>query len=174
MGTPSTNPSELNRWLNINAVTALERTRGYIVLPAFDVTYEWQGYSELLVAFNFSASNNFSLRGYLVPSNPTFTLAIAWADSNGVVYRYSLWRADSDVIYFNMPAYSGQLIKKNFRLEIWSNEDESTPIVPPVVVGGIIYGEDGEPIYGEGGPIVGESFTTVYSGATAAEDLSIL
>lgn len=57
-------PRQLQRWLDINPVSRLERTSSFITLPAFNITYTWQGYSDIVGAFNFEGPNNFSLKAY--------------------------------------------------------------------------------------------------------------
>lgn len=126
-------PRVLDRWLDINSQNGpLSRVQMYFTLPTFSVGVTWRGYSDIVAAFNFESPNSFSLTvsgptanqpntvRYTVPTNPNYTLCISWHDSEGNMYRYSLWRADGDVIYFNLPVYTGQLIKKNCRFEVWS------------------------------------------------------
>ncbi len=120
-------PRQLNRWLDVNAQNGpLRRTSKFITLDAFSQDVEWLGYSDIVLVYNFAATHNFSLKlNYEAPVSPDYTLCISWVDANENVYRYSLWRSADDVIYFELPEYSGQLIKGNFRLEIWSTD--STP-----------------------------------------------
>jgi len=125
-----TQPRQVMRWMDIHAQGgSLKRTRGYVVLPSFSQAHTWLGYSDIVLSFNFTASNNFSLRsgGSAYPSSPNYTLCISWIDDDYTVYRYVIWRADNDVIYGEIPDYAGQLIKKNFRFEIWSTS--ATPVV---------------------------------------------
>jgi hypothetical protein len=122
-------PRRLQRWLDVNPVTRLTRTSSYITLPSFSQAVTWQGYSVIVASFNFEGPNNFSLK-YLtseMPLSPNYCLCIMWKDSNNVVYRYALWKGVGEVFYFNVPLYTGQEIKKNFRFEIWSTN--STPAV---------------------------------------------
>ena len=130
-------PRQLNRWLDINAQNGpLDRSRYYITLPAFSTVVNWLGYSDIVASFNFEAPNSFSLKwlnigdpttGVVspIPFNPNYLLAIMWRDSYGKVYRYALWKNVGEILYFNIPLYTGQRIAKNFRLEIWSTK--STP-----------------------------------------------
>lgn len=125
-----TQPRQLQRWLDVNRVTHLTRTQAYITLPAFSVNTTWQGYSDIVAAFNFEGPNNFSLRGFsgIEPTDiPNYLLCIMWRDSSGNVYRYKLWSGVGEVVYFDIPVYSGQKIAKNFRFEVWSTN--STPAV---------------------------------------------
>jgi hypothetical protein len=116
-------PRQLNRWLDINPQGGpLGRTQTFITLPSFNVAYTWKGYSEIVAAFNFEGPNNFSLTSLKteLPISPNYFLCIMWSDSNLSVYRYSLWSGVGEVIYFNIPVYTGQKIGKNFRFEVWS------------------------------------------------------
>lgn len=123
-------PRQLNKWLDVNSQNGpLRRVETFITLPAFTVNYTWRGYSDLIAAFNFEGPNNFSLRDFseLVPLNSNYTLCIMWVDNQMNVNRYSIWRNIEDVFYFPLIPYTGQQIKKNFRLEIWSaNVNPST------------------------------------------------
>lgn len=116
-----TQPRQLQRWLDVNKVNKLTRTQTYWTLPAFSVEGNWLGYSNIVAVFNFTATNNFSLPlDYVVPSNPGYCPCIMWVDEDYNVYRYRLWRDVGEVMWFDAPVYSGQLIKSNFRIEIWS------------------------------------------------------
>lgn len=127
-------PRQLNRWLDINSQNGpLSRTQTFFTMPAFSVDVNWLGYSDIVAAFNFEGPNNFSLRflqGSIIeglPSdiqkNPNYCLCIMWIDSTTTpytVHRYAIWQGVGEVQYLNIPLYTGQLIKKNFRLEVWS------------------------------------------------------
>lgn len=115
------NPPFLNRWLSVNKVVPLTRVRTFITLPVFSIVNDLLGYSTIMGAFNFEAPNNFSLVGLsdVIPDDPNYTLCISYVNDDFSVVRYSLWRASGDLMYFTLPEYEGQLIKKNFRLEIW-------------------------------------------------------
>lgn len=55
-------PRQLNRWLDVNQQNGpLTRARYFILLPAFTVTGTWIGVSDIVAAFNFEATNNFSI-----------------------------------------------------------------------------------------------------------------
>ena len=73
-----------------------------------------------------------------------------WKDSIGNTHRYKMWENVGEVLYFSVPNYSGQLIKKNFRFEIWS-------VSTGVPTGTIIYvigAEGGGAIGAEGGGFI--------------------
>jgi hypothetical protein len=115
-----TNPRMLNRWLDINPVFPLERTQTYITFPTFSLDAAWKGYSELVGVFNYASPNNFSLVSFDDVLNPNFVACVMWVDSAYNVYRYRLWKDVGEVFYFPAPLYTGQLIKGNFRIEIWT------------------------------------------------------
>lgn len=130
-------------WQNINKTTVLKKGRGYFVVPAVtnaDVSDNIiSGISpaetympNMLGKFNFTSPNNFSLTSF--PGKPEvnggYVLCIAYREDD-IVYRYRLWTPydsvedinelydiPSDKIFF--PLYTGQVIKKNFTIEIWS------------------------------------------------------
>jgi hypothetical protein len=139
-------PRWLQRWLDVNPIGALTRTEAYITLPAFSQTVTWQGYSDIVVAFNFEGPNNFTLKGFNVEPFPlpNYCLCVMWKDQYGNTNRYSLWRGVGEIIYDNIEVYNGQKIAKNFRLEIWSTNSspavQSVPInIYTSVLGGVDY-----------------------------------
>jgi len=122
-------PRQLNRWLDVNPVFPLTRTQTYLTFPAFNILYSWKGYSELVSAFNFEAPNNFTLPTYTTPDSPDYVLCISWQGLDRVVHRYKLWENVGEVFYFDVPLYTGQLIKGNFRFEVWSVEPAEITVV---------------------------------------------
>ena len=68
-------PRQLNRWLDINAQNgALKRTQTFISLPTFtQAASSWNGYSDIVVAFNFEGDNNFALKVLGEVSNSALT-----------------------------------------------------------------------------------------------------
>lgn len=133
MGTPiidaSAYPATLLRWLNVNAVAPLGRIRTYVDMPAFSQAHTWRGYSDIVAAFNVASPNNISLIGIssVLPTAPNYLLCVSYVNSDREVVRYKLWEDVGEVLYFNVPLYTGQLLKKNFRFEIWSTA--SSPAV---------------------------------------------
>lgn len=115
-------PKLIDRWLDINPQNGpLRRVETFVTLPVFSQQQTWRGYSDIIAAFNFEGPNNFSLKlDYVVPVSPNYVLCVMWIDQNRNVNRYSLWRNVGEVIFFDIPEYTGQLIRKNFRLEVWS------------------------------------------------------
>jgi len=122
-------PRTLQRWLDVNPLSKLTRTSGYITLPVFSQAVTWNGYSDIVATFNYEGPNNFSLQSIsaALPLNPNYVLCIMWKTTSGTVYRYALWLGVGEVFYFPVNLYTGQKIAKNFRFEIWSTN--STPAV---------------------------------------------
>jgi len=120
-------------------------------MPAFNQAVTWQGYSDIVVAFNYEGPNNFTLTGFNIEPSPApnYCLCVMWKDQYGNVQRYSLWRGVGEIIYEQIPVYSGQKIAKNFRFEIWSTN--SSPAVQTTainiytsVLGGVDYRYGGD------------------------------
>lgn len=135
-------PNFLDRWLDRNPLSALTRCRFFLVVPAFNIPSTWLGYSDIVGAYNYVSPNNFVLKdfGKWVPSNPNYTLCVAYANNDGSVVRYRLWTAVGEKFYSMVPQYNGQVIKKLFRFEIWngsagavSQAVDLTPILTSVL-----------------------------------------
>lgn len=122
-------PKQVLRWLDINPQGGpLRRTQSFVTVPAFSQVVNWLGCSDIVIAFNFEGPNNFSLiNGFALPLNPNYACAISWKDQNNKVTRYWLWIGVGEVVYFDQILYSGQLIAKNFRIEVWSTNN--TPAI---------------------------------------------
>lgn len=114
-------PRQLNRWLDINKVNKLTRAQTYFSIPVFSVDVRWSGYSELVAVFNYTATNNFSIKlnQTTLPIAPNYLACITWVDSSYNVHRYKLWES-SEVMFFDIPLYTNQQIKHHFRIEIWT------------------------------------------------------
>lgn len=115
-------------WHNVTPVVPAHFNRAYFDMPAFEVEdLEWKGASEIVRQFNFTSTKNFALRRR--PTKPTdvnYGLCIRYRVGD-VVTRYKLWD-DDDFQLPNVEMYNGQIIKKNFVLEIWSFRDETTAV----------------------------------------------
>lgn len=122
-------PRQLNRWLDVNPQGGpLGRTQTYITLPSFSQAFTWNGYSEIVASFNFEGPNNFSLKSIGgLPSSPNYLLCISYVDSSNKMHRYAIWEGVGEVLFFDVPLYTGQPIGKNFRFEIWN-----TPTTPAI------------------------------------------
>lgn len=80
--------------------------------------YSWAGASVIVAQFNFSASKNFVLEDLPeAPADANFCLCIRYRVGDEV-YRYKLWENVDEVL--NVPLYNGEVIKKNFVLEVWT------------------------------------------------------
>jgi len=120
-------PRQLNRWIDVSPQGgALKRTMSYLTVPLFSVSNTWLGYSQIIGAFNIEAPNNFNLKSFEAPTDPNYMLCISWINADYTVSRYALWKNVGEVIYFDCPLYDGEVVKKNFRFEIWNTND--TPI----------------------------------------------
>lgn len=118
-------PRQLNRWLDVNPQGGqLTRTHKYLSISAFTTTSVFNQYSQIVTSFNVEAPNNFSLKPYTVPANPNYVLCVSYRIGE-VVTRYLLWDATGSNIAFYITPYTGQIILKNFRLEIWDTSQGS-------------------------------------------------
>jgi len=112
-------------WVSRTPVTPLDLEGSFIELPAFSHTLEldvvdstWHGASELITQFNYSASKNFVIPD--LPEKPfeaNYVLCIRYRIDQ-TVFRYKLW--DDDASILGATLYDGEIIKKNFVLEVWS------------------------------------------------------
>lgn len=133
LSTASIWPRQINRWLDINAQNGpLQRTQTYITLPTFTFVNAWQGYSNLIAAYNFEGPNNISLTSLALvsPTNNSYLLCVMWIDKNNIVHRYALWTDVGEVMYIPHDLYTGQLIGKNFRLEVWTTSNSNNQLQP--------------------------------------------
>lgn len=113
-------PRYLQRWLDVNAITKLTRTSTFIQLLTFNqANSTWNGYSDIIFAFNFKSPNAISLSGITIPVSSNYALCISYK-VQGIVTRYLLWDAVGSRLPETFTSYNGQPIKKNFRLEIWN------------------------------------------------------
>ena len=113
---------------------AITKTNGYAVIPAFDyLAPVWNGASQIVTQFNYSADKNFVLRETPIKPHPyplpNYVPVIRYR-IGAVATRYKLW-AFADEILQEVPYYKGQVIKKNFVIEIWSaqNQERVTNLV---------------------------------------------
>jgi len=129
----NSDPNFLVRWLDRTPLSRLTRTRTFITIPAFNIVNPvGLSYSELVGAFPFEAPNNFALRSYTPPSQPNYIACVSYTtqDQHGNIntVRYKLWEDFGEVMYFHAPLYNGELIRKNFRYEIWSIPGEANSV----------------------------------------------
>ena len=113
-------PRQLNRWLDINPQNgALTKVSTTVTLPTFNVASSWNGYSDIVAAFNFEAPNNISLKDGVHPANPNFVLCVSYRIGSAVT-RYIVWDAVGSKMNQIITQYTGQPLLKNFRFEIWN------------------------------------------------------
>jgi len=97
-------------WISIHEVSAVRPERMYITLPVLaDTAYTWNGASEIIAQYDYSAPNNFTLKEYptAAPTGVNYVLCIRYR-IGGTVYRYKLWQNIGEVL--NVPLYNGVLI----------------------------------------------------------------
>lgn len=117
-------PTQLNFETILPAV-AVTKVYAYIDIPVFEYTdVTWDGASKAVIQFNYEASKNFIIRELpAIPTDVNFVPVISWRDGMETV-RYKLWSDVGEVI--NEPQYVSQVIKKNFKIEIWNIETSTT------------------------------------------------
>lgn len=107
-------PAPIAEWLN-----------SFVALPVF--SYEgipWKGASEIVTQFNYTATKNFTIRELPTPpANVNFCLVIRYRVGL-TSYRYKLWAGVEEVLNENL--YNGEVIKKNFVLEIWTTQNNTS------------------------------------------------
>ena len=114
-------PRELQRWLDINPVTKLDRIGSYLTIPAFSTPVSWNGVSDIVYTIDYNSSVPFSLKSISgLTKYPSFVLAVMYVNYDNSVVRYFLWKGIGEVIFGEMPLYTGQMIKPVFRFEVWS------------------------------------------------------
>lgn len=114
-----TYPRQLQRWLDVNRVTKLDRISTFITIPAFASNSDFDQVSDVIFAFNVESPNNISLKNWLVPSSPNYAMCVSYRVGN-VVTRYLLWDAEGSALNQQLEQYTGQLLLKNFRFEVWN------------------------------------------------------
>ena len=141
-------PRTLNRWLDVNPVHRLTRTHTYFVIPEFSLVVQEFDYSNLVGAYNYESTRNFTIKSSDLPTvkPDTYILCVMWKDSDYVTHRYKLWEDVDEVFYFPVSLYAGQLIKKNFRIEIWTTLNTG----PTVISGDVILDDFGDSVLGHG------------------------
>lgn len=91
----------------------------YIVVPAFSyIGPIWKGASEVVTQFNYTVDRNFVLKTRPTkPANVNYCPVIRYRVGY-TTYRYKLWSVVGEQL--NVPQYNGEVIKKNFVIEIWN------------------------------------------------------
>lgn len=105
-------------WATVRPATAIGKTFGYFDVPAFSFDSGWLGASVIVAQYNISLTRNFVLRNRPTkPANSNCLLAIRYRVGS-TVYRYKLWEDSFCTLQADL--YTGQVIKKNCVIEIWS------------------------------------------------------
>jgi hypothetical protein len=107
-------------WITRRPATRVEPRRGYITIPAFsysDVDVALEA-SYIRVQFCFSTPNNFTINTIPTVSGGNYAACIRYRVGD-TIYRYKLWDV-SDTVIPHVSQYAGQVIKKNFVIEIWT------------------------------------------------------
>lgn len=114
-------------WQSHEAATVVGPTFARVQIPAFDVQdIEWAGASYSVRQYNYTATKKFVLKNRPTkPSTANFVPCIKYRMGE-TVYRYKLW--EDEKLIADIPLYNGELIRKNFCIEIWSLEDETTAV----------------------------------------------
>lgn len=114
-------------WVTCRPATPMVPNYGFVLLPVFDLSgITWLGSSSIVRQFNYSASRNFVLRRRPTkPADANYLLCIRHRIDDDV-FRYKLW--DDEDAAVDAPLYTGQVVKKNFALEIWNLNGETTAV----------------------------------------------
>ena len=118
--------ANITDWDTYTPATAVGKSYAYIDLPVFSYSSNlaWGGASEIATQFNFSASQNFVLLNRPAkPSGVNYCLTIRYRQGADIK-RWKLWENVGEIL--NVPLYAGQVIKKNFTLEVWTIETSTT------------------------------------------------
>ena len=112
-------------WLNWKHMSEVKFRQGYVSLPAFTYTNpDFHGAGIVVAQYNYSADRNFRLtRRPAKPTDVNYGLCIRFRVGT-TVYRYRLWEFDLNPD--ENPLYTNQLIGKNFVLEIWTLQGQTT------------------------------------------------
>lgn len=121
-------------WQSITPASRIGKQRGYIEIPAFDVSFDWDGINKIVAVFNYEGTKNFTI--LTLPTEPdeadkTYIPCIKYRDDEGNVFRYKLWDSESNNIY--APVYSGQKIRHNFQIEIWAIAEDVDAVNEEVI-----------------------------------------
>lgn len=101
---------------SIVAADYVKKKFRYITIPAFSFENVWKGSSEIIRKYYYTLNKNFTILKLPEPSG-NFCPVVSWKANNTVI-RYKLWSNVDEILY--VPLYSGQVINKNFYLEIWT------------------------------------------------------
>lgn len=121
------------------------KQRAYIEIPAFSVDYELKTAPYIFAVFQYAASRDFVLTSITPPlEDINYVICIKYRLDDGTVGRYKLWYDPENDVLHQVDAYSKQLIKKNFTIELWSTEIASASVLEPAGFDEIFYNEEQE------------------------------
>lgn len=116
--------STASHWDSFNPVIPVVAKSAYFTLPAFLISsLTWAGASYIAIQFDYTTSANCSLVIPAKPNGVNFILCIRWRKGT-TVYRYKLWDHLNGVL--SVPMYNGELVGKNFVLEVWTVSSSTT------------------------------------------------
>src|SRR5438477_10939230 len=103
----------------------VSKALNYIIIPQFTLSnILWLGASSIQLKFIYHLQNSFTLPvQFIVPENPTFIPVIRFDNGNEPT-RYKLWSNVWELLYVD--SYDGQLISKEFFIEIWNINGQVT------------------------------------------------
>ena len=115
------------------SANVVSRVWGYFIIPVFSVTgLTWLGSSKVEQQFNYSASVNFQLRALpAAPVGVNFCPCIRYRVGT-TSFRYKLWENVGELLY--VPLYAGQIIKKNFVIEVWSTNNSEVSLAAAIII----------------------------------------
>jgi len=76
----------------------------------------------------------------ILAQNPNYTLVVMFITADGTVVRYTLVDSGIDLPVVSVP-YTGQMIPKNFRLEVWNTQDGNVVQVDPITLVSSVLGQ---------------------------------
>lgn len=123
--------SRMNRWLKLANASVVTKIFQYVPIYILNIgNPTWIGVSERVVQYNFLTNNNFTLDIFKVLQQLVglnCCICIRWNTCKGYVRRYKLNTGVGEVVY--APLYNGQLIQKNFSIEIWSAINQTNSVI---------------------------------------------
>jgi len=106
-------------WHSVYVSTPITgKSRCYIRVPSFFFSDIDEGRdSYIRLQYNYTADKDFILGsiGKIINSNVVLCIRYRIGDN---IYRWKLW--EDDLFTQNIPLYNGELIKKNFVIEVWT------------------------------------------------------
>lgn len=112
-------------WVSVRSALPINTVGGQVTVPAFDYACVWHDASEIVVQYGFSSSRNFIVpRSPRKPTGANYVLCIRYRIGN-LVTRFAFW-TDDNAVMPNIPLYDGEVIPKNFVIEVWNLNGQTT------------------------------------------------